>query len=62
MTADTETLWDVPDPLEIIDVQLDADTTSTVRRHGNADGRRLVLSHGNGLAIDLTTPSGSTDG
>ena len=27
-----------------------------LRRHGNPDGRRLVLSHGNGLAIDLYYP------
>ena len=27
-----------------------------LRRHGNPDGPRLVLSHGNGLAIDLYYP------
>ncbi len=31
-------------------------TVITIRRHGNSDGRRLVLSHGNGLAIDLYYP------
>ena len=28
----------------------------TLRRHGNSSGPRLVLSHGNGLAIDLYYP------
>lgn len=28
----------------------------TLRRHGNPDGPRLMLSHGNGLAIDLYYP------
>ena len=32
------------------------DTSITLRRHGNPDGPRLVLSHGNGLAIDLYYP------
>jgi pimeloyl-ACP methyl ester carboxylesterase len=31
-------------------------TIITLRRHGNPDGPRLVLSHGNGLAIDLYYP------
>lgn len=35
---------------------MDADTVTTVRQHGNPDGPRLVLSHGNGLAIDLYYP------
>lgn len=30
--------------------------TINLRRHGNPDGPRLVLSHGNGLAIDLYYP------
>lgn len=34
-----------------------ADQTRVVlRRHGNPDGPRLVLSHGNGLAVDLYYP------
>lgn len=31
-------------------------TVIVLRRHGNPDGPRLVLSHGNGLAIDLYYP------
>ena len=35
---------------------MDAETTIVLRRHGNPDGPRLVLSHGNGMAIDLYYP------
>ena len=35
---------------------MDDDTVVTLRRHGNPEGPRLVLSHGNGLAIDLYYP------
>ena len=31
-------------------------TAIVLRRHGNPDGPRLVLSHGNGLAVDLYYP------
>ncbi len=48
--------WEVPEPLSTYDVQVDDETTITLRRHGNPDGPRLVLSHGNGLAIDLYYP------
>ena len=51
-----ETVWRVPEPRSTLDVRVDEDTVITVRRHGNPDGPRLVLSHGNGLAIDLYYP------
>ena len=35
---------------------MDDDTVIVLRRHGNPDGKRLILSHGNGLAIDLYYP------
>ncbi|MCY4628358.1 MAG: hypothetical protein OXE58_12435 [Acidobacteria bacterium] len=35
---------------------VDGGTSITLRRHGNPDGPRLVLSHGNGLAIELSYP------
>ena len=47
------TVWTIPDPQSTVEVRLDEDTVTTVRRYGRPDGRRLVLSHGNGLAIDL---------
>ena len=51
-----ESGWRVPEPLSTYDVRVDDETTITLRRHGNPDGPRLVLSHGNGLAIDLYYP------
>ena len=56
MTDDQANGWRVPEPLETFDAHMADGTVITVRRHGNADGRRLVLSHGNGLAIDLYYP------
>ena len=35
---------------------MDDDTVVIVRRHGNLDGTRLILCHGNGFAIDLYYP------
>ena len=54
MTSETD--WEVPEPLSTHDVQVDDDTVIRLRRHGNPEGPRLVLSHGNGLAIDLYYP------
>ena len=48
--------WVVPEPLESVDARMADGTVITVRRHGNPAGRRLVLSHGNGLAVDLYYP------
>ena len=56
LTADPERVWKVPEPLDIHEVRVDDDTFVVLRRHGNPDGPRLVLSHGNGLAIDLYYP------
>ncbi|MYJ74058.1 MAG: alpha/beta hydrolase [Gammaproteobacteria bacterium] len=46
----------VPEPLSTVDVAVDEDTAIVLRRHGNPDGPRLVLSHGLGLAVDLYYP------
>ena len=54
--APEEAIWEVPAPLSTCDVDLDENTVTTVRRHGNPAGPRLVLSHGNGLAIDPYYP------
>ena len=54
MTSDT--VWDIPEPISVHDVRVDEDTVITLRRHGNSEGPRLVMSHGNGLAIDLYYP------
>ncbi len=50
------TVWDVPEPDSAFDLQVDEDTGIRVRRHGNPGGPRLVVCHGNGLAIDLYYP------
>ena len=52
----SETSWDLPNPISAHEVSVDDDTVITLRRHGNPEGPRLVLSHGNGLAIDLYYP------
>ena len=51
-----EPVWQAPEPLSAHAVRVDDDTVIILRRHGNASGPRLVLSHGNGLAIDLYYP------
>lgn len=48
--------WEVPEPNSVDDVRLDDGTCITLRRHGRPSGQRLVLSHGNGLSIDLYLP------
>ena len=48
--------WVVPEPLSTLDIHVDEDTVVTVRRHGNPDGQRLVMCHGNGLGMDLYYP------
>ena len=54
--ATTGTVWELPEPLSTHRVQVDDETVVVLRRHGNPEGLRLVLSHGNGLAIDLYYP------
>ena len=50
------TACEVPEPASAFRLQVGDDTDIRVRRHGNPNGPRLVLSHGNGLAIDLYYP------
>ena len=52
----SETLWEIPEPISTHEVRMDDGAVITLRRHGNPVGPRLVLSHGNGLAIDLYYP------
>jgi pimeloyl-ACP methyl ester carboxylesterase len=47
---------EVPTPLRTIDAVMEDGATIRVRQHGNPGGPRLVLSHGNGLAIDGYLP------
>lgn len=49
--------WKIPEPSVVCEVGNDPRAPTVVRRHGNAEARtRLVLSHGNGLAMDLYLP------
>ena len=48
--------WEVPQPLSTLDVALDDGTSVILRRHGNPEGTRLVLSHANGLSTDAYYP------
>ena len=50
------TRWQVPEPRSTVEVEATDGSRFVLRRHGNPDGPRLVLSHGNGLAIDLYYP------
>ena len=48
--------WTIPEPQATADVPTQDGTRIILRRYGNREGPRLVLSHGNGLAIDLYYP------
>ena len=56
MTGPLAAVWEIPEPSSVDGVRMDDDTVIVLRRHGNPEGLRLVLSHGNGLAIDLYYP------
>ena len=53
MTEEPQPVWQVPDPISIHEVTVDGKTVIRLRRHGNPQGPRLIMCHGNGLAIDL---------
>jgi pimeloyl-ACP methyl ester carboxylesterase len=42
----------IPKPNAVVDAVMDDGAIIRLRRHGTADGPRLALSHGNGMAID----------
>lgn len=48
-----ESMWAIREPLPKYEVRLDGDSATTLRRRRNAEGLRLILSHGNGLAVDV---------
>ncbi len=50
------TAWTIPAPQSVHEVEVEGDATICMRRYGNPDGTRLLLSHGIGLAIDLYYP------
>jgi len=46
----------IPTPHEILDLTMEDGAVIRVRRHGNIEGPRLILAHGNGFAIDAYYP------
>lgn len=54
MTEDIS--WKMLDPTSVREIYVEDDYLIHVRRFGNPSGPRLILSHGNGLAIDLYYP------
>ena len=46
----------VPDPIEAWEVRTPDGASIFVRRHGNPDGVALLVSHGNGFAVDAYCP------
>ena len=49
-------IWSVPGPAEVLTVDIPNGARTQVRRHGNPDGPRILLSHGCGLAVDTYLP------
>ena len=49
-------VWELPEPHSVDDARHDDGSVTRVRRHGNTRGRRLLVGHGNGLAVDLYYP------
>ena len=54
--TEQDAVWSVPEPLAVHEVDVGSESSILLRRHGNPDGIRLILSHGNGLAIDFYYP------
>lgn len=48
--------WTLPVPLATAEVRMDDGALIIIRRHGNPNGPRIVLTHGNGLSADLYYP------
>ncbi|MBK19934.1 MAG: hypothetical protein CMM52_13970 [Rhodospirillaceae bacterium] len=46
----------LPTPLQTVDVTMEDGAIIRLRQHGNADGPRLILAHGNGFATDAYFP------
>ena len=48
--------WQVPKPIAVLEVSAPDGASTFVRRHGNPEGPRMVISHGNGLSADAYYP------
>ncbi len=56
MKISAEPRWGLPEPRATHELVMDDGTVVILRRHGNPEKPRLVISHGNGLAVDLYYP------
>lgn len=50
------TEFEIPQPLTTTDLTMEDGAIIRVRQHGNGEGPRLILAHGNGFAIDAYYP------
>ncbi len=48
--------WEIPEPRSVHEVRQADGSVTILRRHGNPAGPRLLLGHGNGLAMDFYYP------
>ena len=48
--------WEIPTPIAVAEVEMDDGTKIVLRRYGNPNGTRLVLSHANGFGTDAYYP------
>ena len=48
--------WTLPEPLAVLEVRALDGAPIFARRHGNPDGPRIVLNHGNGFSADTCFP------
>ena len=46
----------LPEPRRVLDLTMADGALIRVRQHGNVDGPRIVMSHGNGMAMDFYYP------
>ena len=49
-------VWDLPEPKAVLEVTMPDGAQVYVRRHGNQNGPRMLLSHGCGMASDAYYP------
>ena len=55
-TEKPHTPFEVPKPAQVEEVRFPDGNVVLLRRHGNHEGPRLLLSHGNGFAVDMYYP------
>ena len=55
-TDSTPARFELPAPLQTVELRLRDGARVVLRRHGNPAGPRLLMSHGNGFAVDMYYP------